>query len=185
MRIGYARVSTDKQSTAAQRRALKAAGCDHVFEDMAGGTKKRPRLEAAMAALGEGDVLTVYKLDRLARSMSDLIELVEAIEKKGAHLASITEAIDTTTSGGRMVFHFMGAIAQFERDLIRERTMAGLAAARDKGRVGGRRRALTPAQVDHAVKLIDQGEQASSVARSFGVARSTLYKAMSERRETI
>src|SRR5208282_2155078 len=129
VQIGYARVSTLEQEMALQLDALRAAGCDRIFEDRASGAKTdRPGLAQAIAFVREGDVLVTWKLDRLARSLPHLIETVNQLEKSGAGLRSLTEAIDTTTPGGRLIFHVFGALAQFERDLIRERTRAGLVA---------------------------------------------------------
>ena len=176
--IGYARVSTDEQTTAAQLHALEAAGCTTIFQEQAGGTAKRPELDAALAALGKGARLVVWKFDRLGRSLPDLLRTVERIEQAGAHLVSLTEQIDTSSSAGRMVFHVMGALAQFERDLIRERTKAGLEAAKASGQQLGRPRALTSAQIRQARKLIDAGERPPIVARSFGVGASTLRAAL-------
>jgi len=181
-RIGYARVSTDDQTTAAQLHALEAAGCDMIFQEQAGGTKKRPRLAAALAALTVGGALVVWRFDRLGRSLPDLLQIVEQIERAGAHLVSLTEQIDTGSSAGRMVFHVMGALAQFERDLIRERTKAGLVAAKAAGQRLGRPPALTARQIDHARKLIEAGERPPHVARSLGVGPSTLRAALARLR---
>ena len=130
MKIGYARVSTDKQTAVAQRRSLKGTGCERIVEEQASGAKDRPQLVALLDSLEAGDTLAVWKFDRLGRSLPDLLDIVTRIEAKAAHLVSLTEQIDTSTSSGRMVFHVMGALAQFERDLISERTKAGLEAAR-------------------------------------------------------
>lgn len=178
MRLGYARVSTDEQTTALQRQALEAAGCETIHSDTAGGTAKRPGLDAALKTLGPGDVLTVWKFDRLARSLPDLLEIVQRIEAAGAHLRSLTEDIDTSSSAGRLVFHVMGAMAQFERDLIRERTKAGIEAARRAGRRIGRPPALTRDQIKKARVLIQNGESPASVARAFKVGASTLRAAI-------
>lgn len=180
MKIGYARVSKGEQRTAAQVRALEADGCAMIYEDRAGGVARRPELERALEALREGDTFTVWKFDRLARSLPDLLQIVETIDGKKANLRSLTEEIDTSSLTGRAMFQIMGALAQFERGLIRERTKAGLAAAREAGRVGGRPRALTPSQVAHAIELIDGGEGIGAVARSFKVARSTLRTAINK-----
>jgi DNA invertase Pin-like site-specific DNA recombinase len=143
--IGYARVSTGYQDTALQLDALRKAGCEKLFEDTASGVKTdRPGLTEAVRYARDGDTLTVWKLDRLGRSMKHLIEIVTELEAKGVGFRSITENIDTTTSGGRLVFHLFGALAQFERDLIRERTRAGLQAAEERGRRGGRQAVVTP-----------------------------------------
>ena len=174
MKIGYARVSTDKQTAVAQRRSLKGTGCERIVEEQASGAKDRPQLVALLDSLEAGDTLAVWKFDRLGRSLPDLLDIVTRIEAKAAHLVSLTEQIDTSTSSGRMVFHVMGALAQFERDLISERTKAGLEAARAEGVTLGRPRKLTPAKIKHARKLIDSGESPPRVAKSLGVGASTL-----------
>jgi len=177
--IGYARVSTEDQNLDLQQRALKAAGCVQIFEDqVSGATVRRPGLDQALAVLGEGDVLAVWRLDRLGRSLPHLIELIRTIGERGAGFRSLTENIDTTTAGGRLVFHMMGALAEFERALIQERTKAGMRAARARGAAVGRKRALSSAQVQHARKLIEAGESPASVARSLKVGRATLYRAL-------
>lgn len=179
--IGYARVSTEGQDTALQLDALRAVGCANVFEDQASGAaRKRPGLDAALASLGAGDVLVVWKLDRLGRSLAHLIEIVASLAARGVGFRSLSDAIDTTTAGGRLVFHIMGSLAEFERSLISERTRAGLAAARSRGRMIGRRKALTPAKLAHARLLIAGGETASEVARSMQVGRSTLYRSIGQ-----
>jgi DNA invertase Pin-like site-specific DNA recombinase len=143
--IGYARVSTQDQDLALQLDALRVAGCDRVFEDRASGTKAdRPGLTATLSYVRDGDVLVVWKLDQLGRSMAHLIETVIDLETRKVGLRSITEAVDTTTPGGRLIFHVFGALGQFERDLIRERTQAGLRAAAARGRQGGRKPVVTP-----------------------------------------
>lgn len=179
MKIGYARVSTVDQTARSQRDSLKAAGCEKVVTDqVSGASAKRPKLDKLLSSLKSGDVLTVCRLDRLGRSLPHLIEVVRDLEGKGAHLQSLTEGIDTTTAQGRLTFHLMGALAEFERSLIVERTQAGLQAARKRGVRVGRPRSLTSAQVKHARKLIDSGEGPAAVANSMGVDRSTLYRAM-------
>lgn len=177
--IGYARVSTDDQTPALQLDALKAAGCGRVFQDVgaSGAARTRSGLVAALAALQRGDVLVVWRLDRLGRSLGDLINLVSGLQAKGCGFKSLAEAIDTTTPGGVLVFHVMGALAEFERSLIVERTRAGLAAAKQRGAKLGRRPSLTAAQVAHARKLIEAGESPAPVAKSLNVSRSTLYRA--------
>src|SRR5262249_49047447 len=145
MLIGYARVSTQDQDPALQLDALAAIGCERVFVEKASGVQRdRPELKAGLSFMREGDVLVVWKLDRLARSMRQLIETVEGLAERGIGFRSLTEAIDTTTPGGRLVFYIFGALAEFERSIIRERTMAGLKAAADRGRRGGRPPALSP-----------------------------------------
>ena len=145
MKVGYARVSTYDQDLSLQIDALQRAGCEKTFDDKASGAKaQRPGLSDAMDFLRKGDTLVVWRLDRLGRSLKHLIETVTVLEEKGIGLISLTESINTTTSGGRLVFHFFGALAEFERSLIRERTQAGLQAARARGRKGGRPKALSP-----------------------------------------
>lgn len=179
MRIGYARVSTQDQKLDLQRKALQAAGCDLIFEDHISGTRaKRPGLDKVLAKLAPGVVLVVWRLDRLGRSLSHLVEVLKVIESKGAGFVSLNEAIDTTSASGRLVFHMMAALAEFERALIVERTQAGLAAAKARGAKLGRRRKLTPKQVTHGRALLDAGETGRSVAQSLGVSRATLYRAL-------
>lgn len=182
MLIGYARVSTGEQNLSLQRTALEAAGCERVFEDrgVSGAALKRPALEEAMSAVGSGDVLTVWKLDRLGRSLPHLLQLVDRLKAQGAGFRSLTEAMDTTTPGGELIFHVMGALAQFERSLIVERTRAGMQAARERGRRAGRKPKLAPEQLEHARELLE-GESRrspSDVARLFSVDRSTLWRAL-------
>jgi len=179
MNIGYARVSTEEQNPDPQRQTLKAAGCEQIFEDQVSGmATMRPGLDQALACLGAGEVLMVWRLDRLGRSLSHLIDTVKLIGGKGAGFRSLTESIDTTTAGGRLVFHMMGALSEFERALIVERTCAGMKAAKARGVDVGRKPALTAAQVSHARLLIDGGESPSAIARSLKVGRSTLYRAL-------
>lgn len=179
MKIGYARVSTDDQNLDMQRRALEGAGCDQIFSDqVSGASEKRPGLDKALASCGAGDVLVVWKLDRLGRSLSHLITVIKALGDRGCEFQSLSESIDTATAGGRLVFHMMGAIAEFERSLIAERTGAGIAAARKRGVRLGRRKSLTEPQVRHARALIDGGESPAAVAKSLQVGRSTLYRAL-------
>jgi len=179
MKIGYARVSTVDQNASSQSDALQAAGCEKVVtEQVSGASTKRAKLDKILDRLQAGDVLTVWRLDRLGRSLPHLIEIVRDLEAKGAHLQSLTEGIDTTTAQGRLTFHLMGALAEFERSLIVERTQAGLASARKRGVRIGRPPVLTSAQIKHARKLIESGERPSSVAISLGVDRSTLYRSL-------
>lgn len=179
MKIGYARVSTQDQKLDLQLAALQAAGCGTIYEDQASGTRaKRPGLDQALAELAPGVVLVVWRLDRLARSVSHLIEVFKLIEAKGAGFVSVMEAIDTTSAGGRFVFHVMAGLAEFERALIVERTQAGLAAAKARGTKLGRRKSLTPKQVAHGRALLDAGETGNAVAQSLGVSRATLYRAI-------
>lgn len=179
MKIGYARVSTDDQNLDLQRQALAAADCGEVFTDKVSGTStRRPGLDRALARCSAGDVLVVWRLDRLGRSLSHLIEVINQLGKRGVGFVSLSESIDTTTAGGRLVFHLMGAIAEFERSLIVERTRAGIDAAKKRGTHMGRPVSLTAAQVRHARALIEAGENPGSVASSLSVSRSTLYRAL-------
>jgi DNA invertase Pin-like site-specific DNA recombinase len=178
--IGYARVSTGEQEPALQHDALGSAGCGRVFEDrgVSGAKADRPGLNAALAFLREGDVLVVWKLDRLGRSMSHLIATVEALERRGIGFRSLTEAIDTTTPGGRLVFHIFGALGQFERDLIRERTRAGLSAAAARGRKGGRKPVMTPEKLRRAQALLQDKLTVVEVAARLKVGKTALYASL-------
>lgn len=178
--IGYARVSTHDQDPALQLDALRRAGCTRIFEDrgVSGAGAERPGLGQALAYLREGDVLVVWKLDRLGRSMAHLIETVGGLERRGVGLRSLTEAIDTTTPGGRLIFHVFGALGQFERDLIRERTRAGLAAAAARGRKGGRKPVVTPDKLRRARGLIAQGLNVREAAARLKVGKTALYRAL-------
>ena len=178
MLVGYARVSTQDQNPALQLDALTAAGCEKVFTEKASGAQRdRPELAAALSYMRSGDSLVVWKLDRLARSLPQLIETVATLEDQGIGFRSLTEAIDTTTAGGKLVFHIFGALAEFERDLIRERTMAGLAAARARGRKGGRKFALSKAQVRLAQAAMAQRDTSvSDLCKELGIERVTLYR---------
>ena len=154
MLIGYARVSTADQTLALQRDALEKAGCERIFTDTASGARtERIGLDEAIDHLREGDTLVVWRLDRLGRSLKHLIETITSLNNRKIGFKSITESIDTTTSGGKLIFHIFGALAEFERDIIRERTQAGLTAARARGRKGGRPRVLTPKKVQMAHAL--------------------------------
>jgi len=176
--VGYARVSTQDQKPELQLDALTAAGCEKVFEEKASGAQRdRPQLQAAIDYMRAGDTLVVWKLDRLARSMKQLIETVEGLDARGIGFRSLTEAIDTTTPGGKLVFHIFGALAEFERSIIRERTKAGLASARARGRLGGRPPALSPEDLAAARALLsDPDITVDAVAQRLGVAPSTLYR---------
>lgn len=178
MFVGYARVSTREQDLALQRDALEGAGCEKVFTETASGAQRdRPQLQAALDYMRTGDTLVVWKFDRLARSTKQLIETVEALEARQVGLKSVTEAIDTTTAGGRLIFHVFAALAEFERSVIRERTRAGLDAARARGRTGGRPAALTPADLAAARALLSDPEiTVAEAANRLGVAPSTLYR---------
>lgn len=178
MLIGYARVSKDDQNLELQRQALKKAGCKRVYEEMASGAQRdRPQLNAAMSFMREGDTLVVWRLDRLARSLKQLIETVDVFDQRGTHLHSLTEKIDTSTPGGKLIFHIFGALAEFERGLIRERTLAGLAAARAKGRVGGRPRSINEKQLKAAKAMLSAGElTVAEIAQQIGVSEASLYR---------
>ena len=177
--IGYARVSTTDQDMALQLDALAKAACARVFEDKASGAKAdRPGLAAALGFVREGDILKVWKLDRLGRSLPHLIETVNALETRGVSFRSLTEAIDTTTPGGRLVFHIFGALGQFERDLIRERTRAGLDAAAARGRQGGRKPVMTDEKLRRAQTLLAQGLTVREVAARIKVGKTALYAAL-------
>ena len=182
MQIGYARVSTDDQNLDLQRDALQQAGCERVFEDTASGAKaERIGLVALMEILRAGDTVVIWRMDRLGRSLKDLIALVERLEAVGVGLRSLQEKIDTTSSGGRLVFHLFGALAEFERNLIRERTQAGLTAARARGRHGGRKKRLDPAKQKMALRLYHERQHTvDEICRMMGVGRSTLYNYLNE-----
>ncbi len=178
MLIGYARVSTQDQNPELQLDVLKKEGCEKVFTEKASGAQRdRPQLKTAGGYMREGDTLVVWKLDRLARSLKQLIETVEELERRGIGLRSLTEAIDTTTAGGKLVFHIFAALAEFDRSSIRERTSAGLQAARERGRTGGRPPALSERDLQEARALLkDQNITVDKVAKRLGVAASTLYR---------
>jgi DNA invertase Pin-like site-specific DNA recombinase len=178
--IGYARVSTLEQDEALQHDALVAAGCQRVFVDKASGRlEHRPALDAMFAQLRPGDVVTVWRLDRLGRSLRHLIDVVAVLESRGVAFRSLTEALDTSTPGGKLTFHLFGALAEFERDLIRERTMAGLAAARARGRKGGRPTVMTPEKLKVVKSMYATGEHdVAAIARVVGVSRASVYRAL-------
>jgi DNA invertase Pin-like site-specific DNA recombinase len=178
MLIGYARVSTVDQNLALQRDALTEAGCAKIFiEQMSGAVTDRPALHDALEFARSGDTLIVWKLDRLARSMKQLIETVETLRVRGIGFRSLTEALDTTTAQGRLVFHMFGALAEFERSLIRERTQAGLAAARRAGRTGGRPPKLTDDDIEAAKALLANPDiGVTQIAHRLGVSPATLYR---------
>jgi len=184
MLIGYARVSTTDQTLDLQLDALKKAGCTKTFTDtVSGGTAERPGLAEAFSHLREGDTLVVWRLDRLGRSLKHLIETITKLHSQGIGFKSTTEQIDTTTSGGKLIFHVFGALAEFERDIIRERTQAGLAAARARGRQGGRRKTLTPKQIALVKKLYaDQTTPIGDICKSFKISRMTLWRYVNDAR---
>ena len=178
-RIGYARVSTDDQKLDLQKDALSKAGCVDVYEEKVSGKSAtdRPVLDYCLRALSAGDALVVWRLDRLGRSLPDLVRIVTELESKGITFESLTEKIETGSATGKLVFHVFAALAEFERNLIRERTQAGLAAARARGRKGGRKPALGEKQVrEIRLLLADPKTRVSDVAARYGVSRATLYK---------
>ena len=180
-KIGYARVSTQDQNLDLQLDALRAAGCDEICVDegVSGAVKNREGLELALSMVGEGDTLVVWKLDRLGRSLGNLIELIDQLGKQGAGFNALQDGIDTTTSGGKLVFHIMGALAEFERDVIKERTVAGLQAAKKRGKQLGRPLALSKQQITHAKRSIDSGKETiGGMADVLGVHRNTLARAV-------
>ena len=178
MLIGYARVSTQDQDAAAQIAALKTAGCELVFQEKAsGGRWDRPELHRLLGQLRQGDVLMVWKLDRLSRALKDVLALMEKVTQAGAGFRSLTEAIDTTSPGGRMMMQIVGTFAEFERAMLRERTRNGLDAARQQGRIGGRRPKLKTHQQQEIVQLVNSGQKtAADAARLFNVHPATVSR---------
>ena len=179
-KIGYARVSTLQQDEALQRDALHVAGVDRIFVDKASGKlESRPALDDLLAQARPGDTVVVWRLDRLGRSLKHLIDLVGTLEARGVAFVSLTESLDTTTPGGRLLFHVFGALAEFEAALIRERTMAGLAAARARGRTGGRPTVWTGDKLRTAQVMRASGDyDVTSIARVLGVSRASVYRAL-------
>ena len=178
MLIGYARVSIDDQNLELQLDALDQAGCEQVFEDRQSGAKAaRPGLDQALTFVRPGDSIVVWRLDRLSRSLKDLIDMVNALEAKGIGLRSLHESIDTSSSSGKLIFHIFDALAEFERNLIRERTQAGLSAARARGRRGGRPKALSDEKQALVVKLYDEKQHSiDQICEMMGISKPTLYK---------
>lgn len=176
-RIGYARVSTTDQNTEAQERALTEAGCDHVFTDqgVSGAKTSRPGLDKALAALQPGDTLVIWKLDRLGRSLKHLLSIVENLSEQGVHFSSLTDGFDTNTAGGKMVFSVMGAMAEYERNLISERTKVGLATARLKGKTGGKPK-TDPAVFELIEFKLSQGVTVKDACAASGISRNTWYE---------
>src|SRR5829696_3919745 len=182
MRVGYARVSRQDQRLESQRDALSADGCERIFEEKVSSREaERRALREAFDYCREGDVLVVARLDRLGRSLRELIDLVGELEGRGVGFRSLKESLDTTTAGGRLIFHVFGALAEFEREIIRERTMAGLESARARGRHGGRPRALDEGKARLARRLKNDGEHSvEEICSILGVGRSTLYRYLSD-----
>jgi DNA invertase Pin-like site-specific DNA recombinase len=180
--IGYARVSTEDQNLDLQRDALTRAGCARIYEDRMSGAKAgRPSLKLALEVARSGDQLVVWRLDRLGRSISNLIELVRVLQDRGVELRSLTEGIDTTTINGKFAFHLFAALAEFERALVRERTQAGLDAARARGRKGGRPKLLDPEKRRHAVTLYKNKQHSiAEICRLMGISKPTLYSYVDE-----
>jgi len=178
MLIGYARVSTADQYLCMQEDALKGAGCEDIFKDIVSGAKTaRPGLHSAISHLRKGDTLVVWRLDRLGRSLAHLIETVKELNDQGIGFKSLQESIDTTTSGGQLIFHIFGALAQFERELIRERTQAGLKAARVRGRMGGRPVQLNTQEIRKLKKHYDKGDlSVMEICKLFNITKPTLYR---------
>jgi DNA invertase Pin-like site-specific DNA recombinase len=178
MLIGYTRVSTHDQTLSLQKDALQKAGCEQIFTDTVSGTKtERKGLTAALSHVREGDALVVWRLDRLGRSLKHLIDTVTKLHGRGVGFKSLQENIDTTTSGGKLVFHIFGALAEFEREIIRERTQAGLASARSRGKVGGRPKALTAKEVQMLRNMAsDKSLTVADICKTLGIGRTTFYR---------
>lgn len=177
MQIGYARVSTKDQDLSLQNEALNKANCDKIYSDQDSGSKTaRKGLKLALEVLRRGDTLVVWKLDRLGRSVKDLVTMVGKLEQEGIHFKSLTDNIDTSTPAGRFFFHVMASLAQMERELLIERTQAGLEVARKQGRVGGRKRVMTDSKIKAAKRLLDDGIAPKDVAHDLGISVPTLYR---------
>ena len=180
MRIGYARISTDDQILDLQRDALKRSECREVYEEQASGKSTgRPQLEGCLKSLRAGDTLVVWRLDRLGRNLADLVSLIAELERRKINFESMTEKIETVSPAGRLVFHVFAALAEFERNLIRERTVAGLSAARARGRTGGRPPKLSVKEIRTIRGLLKSADMpVAEIAARFGIARSTLYRSV-------
>ena len=184
MYVGYARVSTQDQTLDLQKDALEAAGCDRIYEDLgvSGSQAERPGLTQALEYVREGDTLVIWRLDRLGRNLKHLISTVEALKERGVHFVSLKESIDTSTATGRLVFHIFCSLAEFERDLTRERVQAGLVAARARGRLGGRPAALSEEQIKVGVALAkDRSLSVKAICEQLGCSRSTYYRQIASR----
>jgi DNA invertase Pin-like site-specific DNA recombinase len=178
MNIGYARVSTHNQNLDLQLDELKKAGCEKIYQEQVSGMKeKREELTKLKEQLRAGDIVVVWKLDRLGRSLKDLVQTVKDFEDMGVGLRSLTDSIDTTSNTGKLIFHIFASLVEFERELIRERTFAGLSSARARGRIGGRPKKITPEKIQQMkVMHKDTKIEISEMCKTFGVARNTLYK---------
>ena len=178
--IGYARVSTEDQDTEAQVPDLRKAGCRRIYQEkVSGASPDRPELVKCLERLDKGDTLVVWRLDRLGRSIRDLLRIVDQLDKSGVHFVCLKEKFDTSTAAGRLIFHFFAALAQFERELVRERTMAGLSAARARGRLGGRSRLLTPQQAKVIKTMWDSHDHTrQEIATQFKVSISTIVRVL-------
>ena len=183
MKIGYARVSTQDQKLDLQLDDLKMAKCDKIYQEKISSTKERPQLDKMLENLREGDTVVVWKLDRLGRSLKELIALIDVLHKKGVAFISLKDSIDTSTAQGRLILHIFASLAEFEKDIIRERTNAGLSAAKARGRTGGRKKGLTPESLkkaETAVMLYQQNKSANEIAAIIGVSRATVYRYLAE-----
>lgn len=183
MKIGYARVSTQDQKLDLQLDDLKMANCDKIYQEKISSTKERPQLAKMLENLREGDTVVVWKLDRLGRSLKELIALIDVMHKKGVAFISLKDSIDTSTAQGRLILHIFASLAEFEKDIIRERTNAGLSAAKARGRTGGRKKGLTPdslKKAETAVMLFQQNKSANEIAAIIGVSRATVYRYLAE-----
>ncbi|MDH5675278.1 MAG: recombinase family protein [Myxococcales bacterium] len=176
--VGYARVSTADQNLRAQLKALREAGCEKLFSDKASGASERPGFRSALEYLRPGDTLVVWKFDRAFRSLSHMVATAGELRERGVGFVSLTEAVDTASPAGRMFFHMLAALAEFERDLISERTQAGLRAARARGHSGGRRRKLDATGEKLARQLYEEGHRATEIGKRLGVSRATVYRAL-------
>lgn len=179
MLIGYARVSTQLQDNASQIDALKKAGCEMIFEEkISGGRWERPKLQELLNYIRKGDTIVVWKLDRLSRSLKDLLFIMEQIESKGGGFKSVTENIDTTTSAGKMMMQMVGVFAEFERNMLKERTRKGLDYAKEQGRIGGRKPKLKPIQMEEIIQLHKKGKSVPELAMLFNVHKATVYRVL-------
>lgn len=178
MNVGYARVSTGEQKMDLQLDALKEAGCERLYtETTSGAAKERPELDKCLGSLRDGDTLVVWRLDRFGRSLKDLVTKMDTLEERGVDFKSLTEGIDTTTAQGKLTFHIFGALSEFERELTRERTLAGLRAARERGNVGGRPRALSEEEIPQVQALMrEEDVSVSEICERFGISEATLYR---------